>query len=265
MATPRYQVILHALAPDATDAGTQYADTTLDGVSEAQLRTLLDDFADLAGRLAPLDTFRPHIRINFPAGLAMITPLDGKLYYGSWDTKGRGIEASVDDIMAMVMGTAEVPKPAPGEIRSSAPPMRKAATGRRKYLTIAALGIAIVAMNCATAWMLLKPARTILPPHVFLSDAQSDALMKQVAGEYQTGPLEGDRHLEISALGLFRFAVYGPHRTLTRVHLQSGRAARITGGTVILTNEYGVLRIIDPNTITIYGDTYRRIFVDRGG
>lgn len=259
MPTAKFQVVLHALAPDAADAGTQYADATLDAVSEDQLRGLLAAFAQLATRLSPIDTFRPHIRINFAAGLAMVTPIEGRLYYGSWDTKGRGIEVSVDDIMDLVTGKAEAPKPT---THSKAPieiPMPRPAKIKRKYLTIVALGIAIVAMNATTAWMLFKPAPTILPPHVFLPDTESDTLMKQVAGEYQTGNLEGDRHLEIGALGLFRFAVYGPNRTLQQVRLQSGRAARIAGGVVILTSRYGVLRIVDPNTITIYGDTYRRI------
>ncbi len=259
MPKPRYKVVLIALAPDATDAGTQYADTTLEAVPEDKLRQLLTTLAGTAARLSPTVTFRPQARITSAAGLAMITVIEGKLYYGSWDTKGRGIEVSVDDIMGIVTGALETPKVPPSGSRAplpmAAPPPRR----KRKYFTIILLGAAIVAMNATTAWMLLKPPRTILPPHSFLPSAESDALMQQVAGTYQTGVRQGDRHLVIEPLGLFHFTVYGPNHTLTRERLQTGRAARTTSGVVILTNEFGVLRVIDPNTITIYGDTYHRI------
>ena len=256
----RYQVVLQALAPDATDAGSHYAETTLDAVPEEQLRKLLATFADLAARLSPTATVRPQIRIKAAAGLAMISAIEGKLYYASWDTKGRGIEVSVDDIIKIVTAPAEAPKPARVETRSASPIVRRGPmAGRKKFITVTLLGLAIVAMNAATVWMLLKPPRTILPPHVFLSDADSDALLKQVAGAYQTGNREGDRHLQIEALGLLRFTVYGQNRALRREQLQSGRAAKTVDGVVIITNEFGVLRMIGPNTVAVYGDTYRKI------
>jgi hypothetical protein len=258
MSTARYQVVLHALAPDATDTGSKYADTTLDVVSEEQLRKLLAAFANLTARLSPTVTPWPEIRIGFPAGMAMIAPIKGKLHYVSWDTKAGGIEVSVDDIMARVAAAAETLKPGHAEIKAGAP-VRKAATGTRKVVTITLLGVAIVAMNVATVWMLLKPPRTILPPYVFLPEAESDALMRQVAGVYQTGTGAGDRHLEIEKLGLLRFAVYGKNRTLRRERLQTARGARIVDGVAIITNEYGLLRPKDPSTVTVYGDTYRRI------
>ena len=268
MSTARYQVFLHALAPDATDTGSKYADTTLAVVSEEQLRQLFTAFANLAARLSPTVTPRPEIRMQFPAGLAMIAPVEGKLYYVSWGSKASwgskvaGIEVSVDDLMGIIAKaavTAETLKPARAGSRAAAPE-RKAATDTRKFVTIALLGVAIVAMNVATVWMLLKPARTILPPYVFLPETESDALMKQVAGVYQTGTgAAGDRHLEIEKLGLLRFAVYGKNRTMRRERLQTARGARLVDGVAVITNEYGLLRLKDPSTVTVYGDTYRRI------
>lgn len=258
MSTPPIQVVLHALAPDATDAGADYTDTTLEAVSEARLRKLLAALADLAPRLPATITFHPQIRIHLPAGAAMITPVEGRLYYGNWNTKGLGVEVSVEDIMAMVAGTAEPPAPAKHGGKSAAP-MPSDTTGRRRRFTVPLLGLAIVVMNATTAWMLLKPAPTILPAHEFLPAATSDALLQQVAGSYQTGNREGDRHLEIEPLGLLQFSVYGPNRTLLQKRLQSGRGARTAEGKVIITSSYGVIRIVDPNTITVYGDTYHRI------
>ncbi len=258
MPATRYQVILHALSPDATDAGGQFADTTQDAVPEEQLRKLLVALAGLTSRLSPEDTFRPYIRIKSPAGMAMITPIEGKLYYASWDTKGRGIEVTVDDIMAKVAVAAEAPKAA--RVESRAPiPVASVKSPKRKAVTVALLGIAIVVMNAVTIWMLVKPARSLLPPHVFLPDTESDALIKKMAGAYQTGILEGDRHLQIEQLGLLRFTVYGQNRSLRREHLQSGRGAKTVDGEVIITNESGVIKLIDPNTIAVYGDTYRRV------
>ncbi|MDD3181004.1 MAG: hypothetical protein PHQ04_11740 [Opitutaceae bacterium] len=266
MPTVSYQVVLHALAPDATDAGSTYADTTLPGVSEEQLRQLLTAFADLAARLSPMVTPRPEIRIKSPAGLVMIVPVEGKLHFVNWETKVGGFKVSVDDIMAKIAATAAIPTKAAGATPTTvhaaartASPIRKTATGKRKFVTIALLGVAIVAMNLTTVWMLFMPPRTLLPPHVFLPEAESDALMKQVAGVYQTGAREGDRRLEIEKLGLLRFAVYGKNQTLRRERLQTARGARITEGVVILTDENGILRPKDQSTITIYGDTYRRI------
>ena len=268
MSKARYQVALHALAPDATDTGSKYADTTLDVASEEQLRTLLTAFASLAARLSPTATPRPEIRIQLPAGLTVIEPVEGKLHYVSWGSKsgwgskGGGIEVSVDDIMgilAKVAVAAGTSKPPHAGIKAVAPG-RKAAAGTRKFVTIALLGVAIVAMNGTSLWKLLQPPRTILPPYVLLPEAESDALMKQVAGVYQTGTgAAGDRHLEIEQLGLFRFAVYGKNRTLRREHMQTAHGARVVDGVAIITNEYGLLRPKDPSTVTIYGDTYRRI------
>jgi hypothetical protein len=113
MPTLRFQVMLSALAPDLTDAGTHFPDATLEAVTEERLRQLLTTFAELAARLAATATFRPQVRIKTAAGLAIITAIEGKLYYGSWDTKGRGIEVSVDDIIGIVTGIVETPKPAP--------------------------------------------------------------------------------------------------------------------------------------------------------
>lgn len=258
MPASRYQVVLHALAPDATDTGSQYADTTLNAVSAEQLRKLLSAFDHLAARPAPTDAPRPEIRIRFPAGLAMIAPFAGKLYYTSWDTKGRGIQVSVDDIMSIVAATAEPARPGNAGSKSAAP-VRKPATRKRRFAAITLLGIAIVAMNITTGWMLLKPPPTILPPHVFLPDAESDALLQQLAGVYQTGPREGDRHLEIEKLGLLHFAVYGKNHKLRRESLQSARGARIAGEVAVITDANVVLRLKDPRTVVVNGDTYRRI------
>ena len=258
MPAARYKVNLHALAPDATEAGSNYADVPLEAVPEEQLRQLLTALDDLARRRPPAISARPCIRINAAARMATITPIDGKLYYSSWDTKGRGLEVSVDDVLAKFGATAKEQKPAPAGSKPAVPG-RPAATNQRRFVTIALLGVAIVAMNAATLWMLFKPHRTILPPYAYLSDAESDALLSQVAGAYQTGVKEGDRRLEIETKGLFHFAVYGRNRALRREHLQSGRGARIADGAVIITSESGVLRLVNENTITIYGDTYRRI------
>ena len=170
MSPARYQVHLHAVAPDGTDAGGKYPDATLETVSEEQLRKLLTAFADLSARLPPLISPRPEIRIRFPAGLAMIAPLEGKLFYVSWDIKGRGIKVSVDDIMSIVAATAEGQQPARTDSRAAASG-RKAGTRSRKFVTLTLLGVAIAAINGATVWMLLRPPRTILPPFTYLPDA----------------------------------------------------------------------------------------------
>lgn len=258
MSTSHYQVTLHALSPDATDTGSEYADTTLPAVPEEKLRELLAAFAGLAAHLSPTATPRPEIRIKSAAGMAMILPVEGKLHFVSWGTRVGGLAVSVDDIIARVASPA--PAPTRHHETRTAPSERKTAASQSKWVKVALLGVAIVAMNAITLWMLLlKPPRTLAPPHVFLPENESDALMGRVAGVYQTGPRKGDRRLVIEKLGLLRFAVYGENHALRRERSQTARGARIQEGPVIITDEYGVLRLKDPNTVSVYGDTYRRI------
>ena len=79
-----------------------------------------------------------------------------------------------------------------------------------------------------------------------------------VAGDYETGTREGDRRLTIQPDGALQLSKYGQKRTVVEENSKTVRGALTSGKSALLTNDPYLLEIRDPNTVVLYGDTYKR-------
>jgi len=107
-------------------------------------------------------------------------------------------------------------------------------------------------------WMLLKPAKNLMPEHEYLSEDESRALLTKTAGEFETGSAVGDRQIILDAEGTLHLAKFGANRAATEQRVKSVRGAVVDGKNVLVTSDPAVLLIKDANTIVLYGTTYHR-------
>jgi len=129
--------------------------------------------------------------------------------------------------------------------------------GIPRWAKVAVLAVLIVGFNGATAWMLLRPPPSLVPKHELLSDSESRALLQRVSGEYETGAAEGDRRVLINPNGELRLAKFGPQRAILEERHKTARGALVNGRAALVTGD-GVIEIKDPETIVLFGTTYRR-------
>jgi hypothetical protein len=125
-------------------------------------------------------------------------------------------------------------------------------------LKIGLLILAIVGINATTVWMLLRPPPDLLSEFELLPEAASHELLAQFAGDYETGNREGDRHLTIQPDGALQILKYNPKHVLVPENAKTVRGALTSGKPALLTSDPYLLEIKDPNTVVLYGDTYKR-------
>ncbi len=259
---PCVQCHLHNLSPGAIAAGLAYPDEHLPTVNLAQLRELLYALSMVAADLTIYEPSSPEIRIKTDRDVFVVRTRYRRLCLVGWEPILRGEDHSVSYIISTITGTADLVKTAPKVERTfaasthSTPPMRPGQIPR--WTKICVLGILTACFLGITAWTLLRPPPSPVPPHELLTEAESSALLVKVAGEYETGGQEGDRRLIIDPDGVMHLAKFGPNRTVTQEKIKSARGALLNGRTVLITSDPAVLLIKDADTIVLFGTSYRR-------
>jgi len=266
MATTAYSVTLHHLAPDAKAAGLAYPDEQLLNVTIPQLRDLLIALTEVAAHLTIYEPSAPEIRIKTDRDVFIIRTRYRRLCFVGWETILRGEEHSIGFILSTVTGNVDLIKttvPTRVERTPSISPTRGGTTpsvqtgGIPRWAKIATLAVLILGINGVTAWMLLRPAPSLLPKHELLSESESRALLIKAAGTYETGAEPGDRRLVIDPSGKLFLGKLNAQRAISEERTKLARGAKVDGNPTLITGET-VVQLKDADTVVMYGTTYRR-------
>lgn len=265
MAAPVYSVTLHHLAPGAAAAGLGYPDEQMPAVTAAQLRVMLHALSEVASRLTIYEPSTPEIRIKTDREVYVVRTRYRRLCFVGREALLRGEEHSIDFILGTITGVTEP------EVKAAAPrvyerPGSASATGL--HLPSAGLPawakialMLVVSAGCLGGglWMMLRPARSLAPKFSLMSATESVSLLSRVAGEYQTGNLEGDRRLIIGGDGTLRIAKYGPAQAIAEEIIRTGRGAQQGGQPALATTDPYVMIIKDADNVVLYGQNYKRV------
>ncbi len=268
MATPVYSVTLHHLAPGATAAGLAYPDEQMPAVSPAQLRDLLFALSEVAAGLTIYEPSAPELRIKTDRDVFVVRTRNRRLCFVGWESILRGEEHSISYILTSITGTpgssgaVEPGKVVPKIERTayvlsqSTPPMPTG--GIPRWVKISVMAAMIIGFNATTVWLLMRPTTPSLPKHELLPESASHNLLAKVAGVYQTGTQAGDRRLVIDADGTLHLAKYGARQSVSEERTKTSEGAIVEGRTALITSDPSVLTIKGPDTVVLYGSTYRR-------
>jgi len=262
MAAANYSVTLHHLSPDASAAGLAFPDEQMQTVTIVQLRELLQALSVVASHLTIYEPSTPEVRVKTDREIFVVRTRYRRLCFVGWESILRGEDHTVAFIMSTITGNLEAAKVVPKVVERYVPTPASTSAGAMpggipRWFKIAALAVLIVGFNGATAWMLLRPPATMVPKHELLSDSESRALLQRVSGEYETGAAEGDRRVLINPNGELRLAKFGPQRAILEERRKTARGAMVNGRAALVTGD-GVIEIKDPETIVLFGTTYRR-------
>ena len=262
MAASTYSVTLHHLSPDATAAGLAYPDEQLQNVSVPQLRDLLTALATVASQLTIYEPSTPEIRVKTDREIFVIRTRYRRLCFVGWEAILRGEDHSVGFIVGTITGTVEPAKFTPKIIERYVPASTTSTPTTMpgsvpRWTKIAVLAVLIIGFNAITAYMLLRPAPSVVPRHELMADSESRALLLRVSGEYETGTGEGDRRLLINADGTLRLAKFGAQRAILEERRKTARGALVDGRAALVTSD-GVVVLKDADTVILFGNTYRR-------
>ena len=270
MLATTYSVTLHHLAPGAKDAGLNYPDEQLQGVTVEQLTELLRALEEVAGRLSIYEPSSPEIRVKTDREVFVVRTRYRHLCFVGSETALRGEEHSVAYIMGAITGQAlpvarPVVNPRLFERPPTAIPLRPSARGGGggigfpDWAKIALLALFSFTFVGAGVWMLFKPARTLAPKYKLMSATEAVGLLGRVAGQYQTGNQPGDRRLIIDNAGTLRIAKYGPDQSIAEEIIRTARGATQDGRPALVTTDPYVMLIHDADSVTLYGQTFKRV------
>ncbi len=250
---PLFQVALRHLSADVKKAGATLPDAQLNHVSVKQIRTMLDSAAALApGVVYPTE---PELRFTGPSGKFVVQIKAGNLNFISWSAKVKigGVVTPAQIIDAITGENQE-------QEYSTAPVARDSSGGGfRPSLNMAALVVAIIAVNSFTFWFLTSPPRTLVPKFTLMAPEPAERLLSDIAGAYETGGGPGDRRLEIQRNGGVQRIKFGAQRTVALKQTYTVKAAAAGGKPALLTDRKSLITIKDPQTLVLFGDTYQRV------
>lgn len=253
-----YEVDLVQLTPDATNAGVELPPHHLDHVTEDSLRKLLTAAAVLAPQVTyPL---APEIRITAPTGKFLAPLKEGRLRFVSWAAaaKSLGHEPTVDQMLSIIRG--DVPDEDAGSTYyASSRGGGSRLTGGKRIAAIVGLLLVVLAVNAFTVTQAKKPPGNFLPAYHVMETAPGDRVLASVAGNYETGAAPGDRQLQIGANGSVVWIKFGPGRSVREQKTFTLRPVEVNGAPALLTSKQGLIKIKDPATLILFGDTYVRI------
>lgn len=257
MAAQTFHIVLHHLSSDAKVASAAQPDHDLPAITIEKLRELLVALAATAATLPAVSAATPEIRIKAGKDTLTVRVSEGQLRFVSWETKAGGVGLNVDQIIARVNFSAPRTEPAPlrpARMHAPAGPPEKVP----RWLKITGLIAAILVINSISVWMLIKPPPDLLSEFELLPAGASHELLASLAGDYETGNREGDRRLTIQPDGAIQLSKYGQKRAVLEENTKTVRGALAAGKPVLLTDDPYLAEVKDPNTVVLYGDTYKR-------
>jgi hypothetical protein len=120
------------------------------------------------------------------------------------------------------------------------------------------LGVSLACVG-GGVWLLFRPARSLAPKFTLLPATEAVSLLVRTAGQYQTGTQEGDRRLIIGGDGTLRIAKYGPEQSIAEEIIRTARGATQDGKPALATSDPYVMLINDADSVTLYGQTFKRV------
>lgn len=257
-----FSVTLKHLSSDAKKAGAELPEAQLYHVSVKQMRSLLDAAAALAPSVAyPAE---PELRITGSLGKFVVQLKNGSLNFVSWSSSKRpGGQMTPARIIAAITGEEDEEEEVVAP-RGGGGAARRSGGGRasegKSTMTIAALVVAIIAVNSFTVWFMLQPARTNLPKFTLMQPGPAERLMSEVAGFYETGGSAGDRRIEIKKDGVVNRVKFGAARTPISPQTFTVLAAESGGKPALVApTKKTLITVKDQLSIVLYGDTYQRV------
>ncbi len=265
MAGPAYSVTLHHLAPGAAAAGLGYPDEQMPAVTAAQLVAMLHALSAVAAQLSIYEPSTPEIRIKTDREVYVVRTRYRRLCFVGREALLRGEEHSVDFIVGTITGITEP------VVKAAAPRVfDRPVTAHPAGLHLPSAGVAdwakvtlmlVLVAGCLGGglWMLLRPARSLAPKFTLMPSPESVTLLNRVAGEYQTGNLEGDRRLIIGNDGTLRIAKYGAAQAIAEEIIRTARGALQDGKPALATSDPYVMVIKDADNVVLYSQNYKRV------
>jgi hypothetical protein len=254
---PVYDLTLTQLSADGKTAGLELPTIQRPGASAKDLRKLLK----AAATLAPTVVYPvvPSIRVAGPNGQSVVNLKEGRLQYVSWGAaQVSEVNPSVDQIVAAITG--EELEPDTGFDDTPAAAAGPGGSKRMQRMLLGALlVVAIVGLNTFSIWEAKRPPGNFLPDYRLLSPEPAERLLGSVAGAYETGGQPGDRRLVIAKDGNVQWIKFGPARAAAERRDLTVKPVAVSGGEGLLTSRNALIRIKDPVTVVMFGDTYTRV------
>ena len=261
-----YNVSLINLAADARSAASSLVNIERPGLTDAELRALLQSFCDIDAVENALA--EPEIRVKVRNESHLIRTGQKKLML--YDVTRRDLPALVltlDEVMAELDGSAQaarsatftaLPEAAPGASVMPDLPVHPVATASKPRL--AALGIAALILLGATVWLQTgKEHRTVPGSFQPLPPAESEELQSALAGVYLTGDQPGQHGIVFVTAGEMKLFELGAVNA-PRVVYASGEPGRVGSRLALATDQPGgLIEITDHDTLVYCGEVYRRI------
>jgi hypothetical protein len=270
MAALTYSVTLHHLAPGVREAGLNYPDEQLSGVTIEQLTGMLRSLEELAATLSIYEPSSPEIRVKTEREIFVIRTRNRHLCFVGNETALRGEEHGIAYIIGAITGNAEsvplpVVNPRSYERPPTAIPVRTvprsggSGGGFPDWAKVGLLLVLSLSLVGGGVWMLFRPARSLAPKFTYMPASEAVNLLVRVAGQYQTGTQEGDRRLIVGNEGTLRIAKYGAEQTIAEEIIRTARGATQDGRAALVTTDPYVILINDAESVTLYGLTFKRV------
>jgi len=249
-----YTVGFHHLSVDVKKFGTSLTDAQLNYLSAKQVRGLLD----AAFALAPSVEFpaEPELRITSGSAKFVVQLKGGALNFISWSSSvkagGKTTPAQIFDAISGANNQVENASSGGGVIMGLG-------GGLLAKMNVGMLAVAIIAVNSFTFWFMSRPPKTLLPKFTVMQPEPAERFLADVAGVYETGGSSGDRRLEIRKDGAVERIKFGEHRVASQKQTYTVKAVEAGGKPALVTDRKSIITIKDPQSIVLFGDTYRRV------
>lgn len=251
-----YDVTLNQLSPDARKAGLDYPAATRAGLTRKELRALLKAASETATTVGyPLT---PELRVVAPTGNYVIQLKERRLNFVSWASlNSRGGIPSIDQMLEIITGEVVEGDTGLGETEA---PVRGSGSKNGKRIALAVMLVAVVVgVNAITFLQAKKPPGNFLPRYTLLETGPAERVFAGVTGNYETGGQPGDRRLQIASNGAVQWIKFGVDRAIAERREFTTQAVEVAGAPALLTSRQSVIKIKDPTTVTLFGDTYVRV------
>lgn len=245
----RYPVTTFGLSPDMQRVHPAFGRINRGDVSAKKLLEVLEKYRLLQTDWGPSAS---HIAIQSDAGRFVVRLANQSLTFAAEDAPAA---QAVPLAAAEIVKRLEPPEPVL-EFRPPPPPVEP----RWKTITGIVLLAAGLALIIFALHPILVPAPADEPPAdvTWVTDpAELKTRQQLVVGIFATGRQAGDRHLTVSADGHIVFAEVGPRQSLANA-TDTFRIAVRDQRTCLVTGQSGVIEALDLNTLSYFGDTYRR-------
>jgi hypothetical protein len=262
-----YNVTLVNLAADARSAAVVWERIERPGVSDGDLRRLLQNFCEIdAVENAAAD---PEIRVQVRKENYLIRTGQGRLVlYDVLNRELPGRSLALAEVMAELDGTAIaalslppfVPTEAGPGVGAALEPAVSPPAARRSPLRLIALAAAACALGGGHILLRLSSGANEAPVAFNrMNAAEAAGVQATLAGVYLTGTQPGQHGIVLTTTGELRLFELGAVDAPRVVHA-TGELGRVGPTRCLATDQPGGLIMIpDPDTMVYCGETYKRI------